>query len=258
MPKSLFAAAAAAMTIGVLGAHASGAPKPTIVLVHGAFADSSSWDKVMARLQHDGYPVIAAANQLRSVDADTRSLEGLLQSIQGPIVLVGHSYGGVVITNAAETGDVRELVYVSAYAPDAGESVMAINLRFPGGLADDAIDPTPIAYGADLYVRAANFRTVFAGDLPEKTARQMQETQRPVALAALAGPSGDPAWRTIPSWFIYGSADQCIPPEAEGFMAERARARRVQVVPGASHVVMISHPAEVTDMIERAAREAVK
>lgn len=234
---------------------ASAADKPTIVLVHGAFAEGSSWDGVAARLRADHYPVILAANQLRGVPGDSASLTALLSTVQGPVVLVGHSYGGVVISNAAKSGsNVRALVYVAGFAPETGESAATLSTSFPGSALGEAIMPAPMsATDIDLYIQAASFRGVFAADVPADKARVMAAGQRPVTQAALTGASGDPAWKMLPSWFVYGDADRCIPAAAHAFMAERAGSRRTVVIPGASHAVMVSHASEVADVIETAA-----
>ncbi|MDZ5662265.1 alpha/beta hydrolase [Nocardioides sp. S-58] len=232
--------------------------KPTVVLVHGAFADSSGWSQVAAQLMDQGYPVLAFANPLRGPGADGEYLRTFLSTVEGPIVLVGHSYGGVVISNAA-TGnpDVKSLVYVAAYAPAEGESVAEAN-HLGGGdtvVTDHLVlRPFPGAAegDADAYIDPAWFPRLFAQDLPRRTARFMAATQRPGALAALGLPSGPPAWAEIPSWYMVATQDRIIPPEAERAMAERAGAQVVEV--DSSHVVMMSHPRAVTKLIQRAAR----
>lgn len=231
-------------------------PKPTIVLVHGAFADSSSWNGVISVLQHDGYAVVAAPDNLRGVRADAAVVSDVVKSIAGPVVLVGHSYGGSVISEAADgLQSVKGLVYVSAFAPDAGETALGLTGKFPGStLAPALAPPFPIAGGGkDLYILQARFHDQFAADLPAAEARLMAAGQRPVAEAALSEPSTAPAWKHVPSWFVYGDADRNIPPAALHYMAERAQSRQTVVVKGGSHVVMVSHPAEVAALIERAA-----
>ena len=232
--------------------------KPTIVLVHGAFADSSSWNGVIARLEHDGYPVIAAANPLRGLDNDSAYVSSLLSTIPGPVVLVGHSYGGAVITNAAAGhANVKALVYIAAFAPDQGESALGLTGMNPGSQLGAALVVRPYDVtgggGADGYVDQTKFRAVFAADVPASTADLMAAEQRPVALAALQGASGVPAWKTLPSWYLVAGADQAIPAATEKFMAERAGAHTV-VVPNASHAVMVSHPDQAEDLIVEAAR----
>ena len=234
------------------------APKPTVVLVHGAFADSSGWNTVVAQLQQKGYPVIAFSNPLRGPIADGEYLRQFLTTISGPVVLVGHSYGGAVITNGA-TGNpnVRSLVYVAAYAPDEGESVAAAN-QLGGGhteVTDHLIVrpyPGAPAGDADAFIDPAYFDGLFAQDLPRSTADVMAATQRPGALAALLTPSGAPAWKTIPSWYLVANQDRIIPPQAERVMAERANATTVQI--DSSHVAMMSHPGVVVKLITAAAK----
>jgi len=230
--------------------------KPTIVLVHGAFADSSSWNGVISQLSKDGYPVVAAANPLRSVAGDARYVASVVDSIPGPVVLVGHSYGGAVITTAAlGKPQVKSLVYVAAFAPDQGESAGQLAGKFPGGTLGAALaKPVPLpAGGVDLYIDQGKFWKQFAADVAEPEARLMATGQRPIAEAALVEASGEPAWRKFPSYFIYGTADLNIPAAGLGFMAERAGSRKTVVVPGASHVVMTSHPKAVAELIEAAA-----
>ena len=249
--------AATALATTLLGAAAAGAAeKPTVVLVHGAFADASSWSGVVEILERDGYPVVAAANPLRGVRSDADSIAALVDSLDRPVVLVGHSYGGSVISDAA-TGrpGVKALVYVSAFAPEAGETAAGLAGQFPGStLGPTLAPPVPLPDGgSDLYIQQDRFHAQFAADLPEEQARLMAAEQRPVTEAALNEPSAAPAWKDVPSWFIYGDADRNIPTAAQEFMADRARARQVVVVKGASHVLMVSHPREVAALIETAA-----
>lgn len=233
------------------------AGKPTIVLVHGAFADSSGWSTVAGRLLDAGYPVLAFSNPLRGPLADGAYLRDFLNAVEGPVVLVGHSYGGAVITNAA-TGNpnVKSLVYIAAYAPDEGERVAAANAL--GGGHTEVTDhlvirPFPGASqgDADAYIDPAHFHRLFAQDLSAKTAQVMAATQRPGALAALVTPSGPPAWKTIPSWYLVANQDRIIPPEAERAMADRAGSTTVAI--DSSHVAMMSHPRAVVNLIRDAA-----
>jgi len=230
--------------------------KPTVVLVHGAFADSSSWNGVIKILERDGYTVIAAANPLRSVRGDADSVADLLKSIDGPVVLVGHSYGGSVISEAAEgAANVKALVYVAAFAPEEGESALALTGKFPGSTLPPTLAP-PVKLsggGNDLYILQAKFHDQFAADVPLADAKLMAAGQRPIADTALGEASTAPAWKHIPSWFIYGDADKNIPPAAQAFMADRAKSRATVVVKGASHVVMVSHAPAVASQIEKAA-----
>lgn len=241
----------------VASAQKSPAQKPTVVLVHGAFADSSSWNGVIQRLHAKGYTVVAAANELRSVASDATSVNSLVKSIHGPVVLVGHSYGGSVISEAASGLDnVKALVYVAAFAPEVGESAGELAGRFPGSSLGPTLAP-PVALangGKDLYIQQDKFHAQFAADVPAAQASLMAAGQRPITDAALHEASTSAAWKSIPSWFVYGTADLNIPPAAQAFMAERAHSRKTVVVKGASHVVMVSHPAEVAALIEQAAQ----
>ncbi len=254
--KSVLAATALALALGAAQPAAAANAKPTIVLVHGAFADSSSWNGVVPILLHDGYRVVAASNPLRSPGSDGAYVHALLATIQGPVVLVGHSYGGMVISNAANGApNVKALVYVAAFAPEAGESTGALDSKFPGSLLGPALAP-PVALpggGHDLYVLQDKFHDAFAPDLPAAAARAAAVTQRPITDIAFGEAAAAPAWKTIPSWFVYGDHDTAIPPAALAFMAARAHPRDTVVVKGASHVVMISHPAAVAKVIEEAA-----
>jgi len=247
--------AAALSTVGgAASADGSNEPLPTIVLVHGAFADASGWNDVTRRLQQDDYTVIATANPLRSVDSDAAYLESILDTIDGPVVLVGHSYGGFVMTNAAaEDPDIEALVYVAAFAPAAGETVEALTGMNPGsGLVDPAnLVVRPNGGSADGYINPETFRDIFAADLPRHVTEVMAASQRPADLGTLRQPSGTPAWETIPSWYVVASEDRTIPAATQRFMAQRAGATTIEI--GSSHVVMMSHAKQVTDVIENAA-----
>jgi len=236
---------------------ADDAATPTIVLVHGAFADASSWDGVIRKLQAQHFPVIAAANPLRGVRSDAAQVADLVGSIQGPVVLVGHSYGGMVIADAARSrANVKALVFVAAFAPEEGESAAALAGKFPGSTLGPALAP-PVALrddGQDLYILHDRFHDQFAADVPAASARLMAATQRPIAQAALAEPAAAPAWKSVPSWFVYGDQDRNIPPAALVFMAQRAHAVKTVAVKGGSHVVMTSHPDVVARLIAEAAR----
>ncbi|WP_066803011.1 alpha/beta fold hydrolase [Sphingomonas asaccharolytica] len=233
----------------------SGPEKPTIVLVHGAFAESSSWDSVVARLNKDGYRVIAAANPLRSVASDAAAVSRIVKSVDGPVVLVGHSYGGPVITEAAAgNANVTALVYVAAFAPDVGETSLSLSAKFPGSTLGASLTTVALPDGGeDLYIQTDKFRAQFAADVPAAKTALMAASQRPVTLAALGEPSRTASWKTLPSYVIYGTADRNIPAAVMKFMAVRARARDTVAIAGASHALMVSHPAEVAAMIEEAA-----
>jgi pimeloyl-ACP methyl ester carboxylesterase len=252
------ASPAASAAAAVTARHDSG-PKPTIVLVHGAFADASGWGGVITRLEERGYTVLAPANPLRGVSTDSAYIASVLATISGPIVLAGHSYGGEVITNAA-TGNpnVKAPVYIAAFAPAAGETSGAILAKFPGSMLTPPnliLRPFPQpdgTAGTDAYINPAVFQQAFCADCADATAAVMAATQRPGALATLSEPSGVPAWKTIPSWYLVASQDHAIPPAAERFMAARMHARTVQI--DSSHAAMVSHPGAVTDLILSAAQ----
>jgi pimeloyl-ACP methyl ester carboxylesterase len=257
------AADAAGSTAGAARADATsqGGSKPTVVLVHGAWADSGSWDQVVARLQRQGYPVVAFPTPLRSLPDDSAYLAAFLSSVPGPIVLVGHSYGGAVTTNAATGNEnVKALVYVDAFLPDEGETLGEI-LGTPTGSCvlgppTEIFDLRPIP-GAppgavDAYVKQSLFPSCFANDLPAKQAAVLAATQRPISTVTLGQPSGPPAWAEIPSWALVGTVDRVILPATQLFMAERAGARIVKVK--ASHLSMISQPGAVTGLIVAADR----
>jgi len=254
MNKLFAGLALAAAMAGATSAMA--AEKPTVVLVHGAFADSSSWNGVVKILEKDGYPVIAAANPLRTLKGDAQSVADVLAGIKSPVVLVGHSYGGPVISEAAYgNANVKALVYVAALAPEAGETVAGLASKYPGSTLGPTLAP-PVALkdgGKDLYIQQDKFHDQFAADVPNADAKLMAATQRPVTEAALNEAASEPAWKTIPSWFVFGDKDKNIPPQAMAFMAERAHAKKTVVVKGASHVVMVSNPKAVASLIEAAA-----
>jgi pimeloyl-ACP methyl ester carboxylesterase len=228
----------------------------TIVLVHGAFAGSSSWNPVIAKLTRDGYPVIAAANPLRGLKSDADYVARIVRNVRGSVVLVGHSYGGGVISMAAEGSEnVKSLVFVAGFAPEAGESAMSLGNQFPTGTLGPTLAP-PIAQAdgsQDLYIKQDKYWKQFAADVPQADAVGMAATQRPITQAALGEAAGAGAWRRLPSWFIWGSADKNIPKALHAFMAKRAGAKEAVEVNGASHVVMLSHAEQVAAMIERAA-----
>ncbi|MEU4572589.1 alpha/beta fold hydrolase [Nonomuraea sp. ATR24] len=252
----------AAVTLSTAPAMAGTAEgtRPTVVLVHGAFADASSWDRVTAQLQRRGYPVVAAPNPLRTLSGDAAYIASILKGIPGKVILVGHSYGGVVITNAARDADnVKALVYVAAFLPDKGESTETVldPEKFPGSLLGPAtLDQRPYTdaagEGVDLYIKPASFPAVFAADLPADTARRMAVAQRPFGVGAYTGVSGAPAWKKIPSWVIVSGEDKAIAPAGQRWMAARAKARTIEVK--SSHAMSLSHPSVITDVIVDADR----
>jgi pimeloyl-ACP methyl ester carboxylesterase len=257
----LFTAVLAAGCLGLAGpsgaAQARAHAKPTIVFVHGAFADASGFGAVTERLQHRGYTVIAPADPLRGPASDAAYVASVLRTIHGPIVLVAHSYGGAVASEAAtEVGNVKALVYLNALALDAGESNLGITQRFPNSFTKALIArpfPEPDgSMGTDLYVDPSRFHALFAPDLPARLAARMASAQRPLSLAAAQEKSTEPAWKTIPSWYLIGRQDKVISPAAQRFMARRAHAHTVEI--NSSHVSYISHPKKVTRLILRAAR----
>jgi pimeloyl-ACP methyl ester carboxylesterase len=229
------------------------ADKPTIVFVHGAFLDASTWDQVARRI-HGHCPYIIAANPLLGIEADTEALVALLRTISGEIILVGHAYGGALITNAAGLVDqVKALVYVSAIAPDEGESLADLAGRFPGAGLTGNLASLALGQGrSQLFLRPDQFRRIMAHDLPQDEAIRLAARQRPADPAVFSSPSRFPAWRTLSSWFIYGDGDRCLPVELHAYMAHRAGAVDTVVVEGASHSLPISHPDAVARVIEAA------
>jgi pimeloyl-ACP methyl ester carboxylesterase len=232
-------------------------PKPTIVLVHGDWADGSSWSAVIPRLQRQGYQVVAPPNQLRGPSVDAPYLASYLQTIPGPIILVGHSYGGFVITNAA-TGNtnVKALVYIDAFIPDAGQTLA--DLSSPESCLDPAtaFNPVPFSGGVDLYLRIppnppyTGFNECFANGVPPNQAAVLSAVQRPAAAAQLGEPSGPPAWATIPSWSLIGTQDHAVPPALQEQMSTHAGAHISFVKAG--HLSLITRPNAVVDIIDRA------
>ncbi|MGW6929800.1 alpha/beta fold hydrolase [Lentzea sp. NPDC054927] len=230
--------------------------KPTIVLVHGAFAESGGWGPVVERLQAAGHEVIAAANPLRSVAYDAAQVRALVDSIEGPVVLVGHSYGGMVISKAAAGAEnVTSLVFVAGFAPEAGESAASLSGKFPGSTLGETLRTVALPDGGqDVYVAQELYHQQFVADVPAEQARVMAVTQRPITVAALNEEAeGLQAWRGLPSFFLVAEADKNIPSAAVHFMAERAGGEVVSI-DGASHAVFASRPDEVADLVLRAAR----
>jgi pimeloyl-ACP methyl ester carboxylesterase len=247
-------------------ASSTGRTKPTIVLEHGAFADASSWSGVIQRLQDDGYTVYAPPNPLRGVAYDSQTLADFLATIHGPVVLAGNSYGGVVITNAA-TGDknVKALVYIDGYIPAQGETTFGLTTAQPGSClaAAPATVFSFVSYpgapsgDSDAYLKVApdgtypGFADCLANGVPAGQAAILAATQRPIAFSAFTEPSGPPAWKTIPSWAVIGTADHVIPPAELLFMAHRAHARITEI--NAGHLSLITNPGTVARVIIDAA-----
>ena len=233
--------------------------KPTIVLVHGAFADGSSWNGVIQRLQQQSYTVVAPANPLRGVTADSAYLASLLSQIDGPVLLAGHSYGGAVISNAAVGApNVVGLVFVAAFAPDEGESLGEASSSSKDSILNSALVQYHYPAGqegetaVEFAVSPALLREAFAADLPEEQTALLAATQRPVAAAAFSDISGPPAWRKLPSWAVVATGDKAAGADVVRSMAERAGADIAEIE--GSHVIMISQPQAVTDHILTAAR----
>ena len=228
---------------------------PTIVLVHGAFAESQSWAGVIQRLRAEGFPAVAVANPLRGVRSDADYLKATLAGIDGDIILVGHSYGGMVISNGGGGNpNVKALVFVGAFAPDAGESAIELSGKFPGSTLGETLKPTKLPDGTnDFSIQQDRYHSQFAADSSAEDAAVWAVTQRPITDAALGDASGEPAWKTIPSWFLFGSADKNIPVAALRFMAERAGSRRTVEIEGGSHTVAIPEAAQLVELIKEAA-----
>ena len=244
---------------------ASSSPKPTIVLVHGAWADGSSFAPETAALQLAGYTVLVAPNPLRGLANDTKVLSDFLaQRTSGPVVLVAHSYGGMIITGAGLTDpDVKALVYVDAYAPDAGDSAQSLTNAKPGSLLNvadpttvfDVVLPSPTAPQPewDSYIRQDKFKAIFAASLPTTITDVLGAAQSPVTFGALGTPyQGASAWESIPSWFYIGTADKVIPPAEQRYMAARAHGKVTEG--NAPHLSMLAQPLQITKVILDAAK----
>jgi pimeloyl-ACP methyl ester carboxylesterase len=247
-------AATSASATSSKAAHSRGAVKPTIVLVHGAWADASSWSREIKQLQADGYPVIAPANPLRGLTNDSGYIASVLAQTPGPLVVVGHSYGGAVITNAAAgNANVKALVYIDAFIPDVGESIQTLGgagSQIPSSIEFKGYPPFG-TNDVDVYLKADTFRQTFAGDVSPRKAAELWAAQRPLALAGLGEPATAAAWKTIPSWALIGTEDNAITPDAQRSMTARAGSTTVEI--RASHLSLISRPEAVTRLIERAA-----
>ncbi|MFF9073440.1 alpha/beta fold hydrolase [Streptomyces sp. NPDC014735] len=234
------------------------AAKPTVVLVHGAFADSSSWNGVIERLQRRGYTVMAPANPLRGLYSDSAYTASVLKTIKGPIVLAGHSYGGAVIsTAAAGNPQVKSLIYINALMPDVGESGMSLSARFPSalGTATNSVPyRTADTAGTDLYLKRDKVHPVFANCLSESRANLLGVTQRPAATTAFSETAKVAAWKEIPSWALVGRQDMTINPQQERFEAERAHSHTQEI--DSCHVSLIARPDAVAGLILQGATAA--
>jgi pimeloyl-ACP methyl ester carboxylesterase len=227
---------------------------PTVVLVHGAFADSSSWTGVIERLQAKDVAVTAVANPLRGVKADSDYLAAALEEIDGPVVLVGHSYGGAVISDAgARAKNLVGLVFVAAFAPDEGERLGDVTAASKDAILGPALVTHSHNGDVEQSIDPGQFRAAFAADLPAKEAAVMAATQRPIAAAGFTDPAGGAAWKNVPSWAVVGTQDKAAGTDITRSMAERAGAKITEV--DASHVVMVSQPQAVTDVILEAVKE---
>jgi len=256
---SQLGAGAASAAPAAVPADPAGKTKPTIVLVHGGYADSSCWNATIELLQAKGYDTIAGSNPLRGIPTDAPYIGSLLDSISGPVVLVAHSMGGTVITNAAAgKSNVKALVYIAAFVPDVGETQGQLINQFPGSLVGPV--SVPVAYakpdgttGIDLYL-GKDGKAAFAADLSDTEFRVLQATQRPFDADSFIFQTEAAAWQTIPSWGLVAGQDKAIPPESQRWMYDRANARKVVEVANSSHVVMLSHPQAVAKLIDDAAK----
>ncbi|MFD9547042.1 alpha/beta fold hydrolase [Nocardia salmonicida] len=222
---------------------------PTVILVHGAFAESASWGGVISRLRTVDATVIAAGNPLRAVDTDADIVRGIVDSVDGPVILVGHSYGGQVISQVNDP-KIAALVYVAAFAPEEGETIGELSGKFPGSTLGETLNQVALPDGStDFYIQPAKFHQQFAADISATQASIDAATQRPLNDRALNGKSGAPSWKTVPSWFVFPDADYNIPVAAHRFMAERAGSRATIEIAGASHALPASQPAAVAEVI---------
>jgi len=246
----VFLASASAFLLSLAPEAVGGPMKPTIVLVHGAFADGSGWQKVIPILQNDGYTVIAVQNPLTSLPDDVATTKRVIDAQKGPVVVVGHSYGGAVITGAAAgNSNVKALVYIAAFAPEPGEPLASPGAKFATPALNSALVPDAAGF---LYVDRAKFHDVFCKDIPAADARVLAATQKPLNRSVFGASVSAAAWKTIPSWYIVSSQDQAINPELERFYAKRMRAKTTEIK--SSHVSFLSHPKEVVKVIEEASR----
>jgi len=226
--------------------------KPTIVLVHGAFGDASSWRPVFDLLDGGEYSLLAAALPLRGVASDVAYLEAVIDQLEGPVLLVGHSYGGFVITVAGASDKVAALVYVDGFVPDAGESIADLQARFPSLAMGNFLQPRPLPDGSvELSVDPERFQEIFCADVPDDVAAFMAHAQRPLVATAFEEPAASAAWHTKPSWAVFGTGDRPVAPELHRFALGRAGST-VTEVEGASHFAMVSKPEVVAGVIRDA------
>ncbi|KAA2266589.1 alpha/beta hydrolase [Solihabitans fulvus] len=231
--------------------------RPTVVLVHGGLSDASSWDAVVAGLLRDGHTVLAPPNPLRGQDNDAAYVASVLRTVPGPVVLVGHSYGGAVITNAGREPNVRALVYLAAMGPAEGENAQDAVGDHPGGVPEEAIVTRPFPLpdggtGVDVYLDQARFHDVLAHDVPAERAAVLAVTQRPLAMATQSDRSGPPAWASLPSWYLVAAGDRALPPGAQRAMAAKMGADTIEL--DTSHLPHVSRPDAVADLIRAAVR----
>jgi pimeloyl-ACP methyl ester carboxylesterase len=223
------------------------ATKPTIIFVHGIWADGSSWTSQILALQAKGYPVISVQNPITSLADDVAATKRAIDQAKGDVILVGHSWGGFVITQAGNNPKVTGLVYVAALVPDEGETLPTLSAKGPAVTLSNYFEPVD----GFIYLSKEGVKTVFAQDLSAKQQDLIHATQTPASQQVFGDKSGTPAWKTKPSWYILAKSDKAINPELERFMAKRANAKTTEIE--ASHVVMVSHPKEVLEIIEAAA-----
>lgn len=241
--------------------HEPAAETVTVLLVHGAFAESASWNGVVPELHRHGHRVLGVANPLRGLQEDAAHLRSILDTITGPVVIAGHSYGGSVMSEAADgVANVSALVFVASFQLEPGESTAELAAKFPGAELGAALEPRPVPLpdggtDTDLYIRQDRYHPVFAADVDPETAAVMAATQRPVTSSALEAPATRAAWRTIPSWALLTRQDLAIPLESQRYMSERAGSTTVEVE--ASHAVTVSQPGPVADLINEAVAASV-
>ena len=251
LPKTALLVASLLVSAGIATA-GDAAPVHNIVLVHGAFVDGSGWRPVYDILKHDGYAVSVVQEPLIGLDDDVTATKRVLDQQDGPAILVGHSYGGAIITEAGNDPHVAGLVYIAAHAPDTGETETGNGKRYPA-IGRDAISKTPDGY---TYIAPARFHAEFAADLPASEAAFEAHSQGITAAKVFATPITDPAWKTKPVWYMVAKADHIISPDLERMYAARAHAQKTVEIAGASHSVYRSHPKEVARLIEEAAAGA--